>query len=48
MAVLRIAGVVVGLMLLAGCTGHGTMAMSDGVTLSGPCAPNFASLALQF
>jgi hypothetical protein len=48
MALLRIAGVLVGLMLLAGCADHGTMKMADGVMLSGPCAPNYASLALQF
>ena len=48
MAVFRIAGVVIGLMLLAGCADHGTLKMADGVMLSGPCAPNYASLALQF
>ena len=48
MALLRIVSVVFGLMLLAGCADHGTLKMADGVMLSGPCAPNYASLALQF
>jgi hypothetical protein len=48
MAMFRIAGVLIGLMLLAGCADHGTLKMADGVNLSGPCAPNYVSLALQF
>jgi hypothetical protein len=46
MAKLRIAGVLTGLMLLlAGCA---SQPLSDNVTLSGPCAPNYVSLALSF
>ncbi len=48
MALARIAGLLVGLMLLTGCADHGTMKVADGVMLSGPCAPNYASLALKF
>jgi len=48
MAVFRITGVLIGLMLLTGCADHGTLKMGDGFILSGPCAPNYASLALQF
>ena len=48
MALLRITGLVFGLMLLSGCADHGTLKMGDGFMLSGPCAPNYASLALQF
>ena len=46
MAKLRIAGVLVGLVLLAGCMD--SRQMQDSLKLSGPCAPNYVSLALQF
>ena len=48
MAVFRIAGVLVGLVLLAGCADSRPISMSDQLKLSGPCAPNYVSLALQF
>jgi hypothetical protein len=50
MAKLRIAGVLVGLMLLTGCMGARPAQdnVADNVTLSGPCAPNYVSLALSF
>jgi hypothetical protein len=44
MALLRIAGLLVGLTLLAGCASG-----QDGsLKLSGPCAPNYVSLGLLF
>jgi len=46
MAMLRIAGVLVGLVLLSGCMSRSQM--PDDLKLSGPCAPNYVSLALQF
>lgn len=46
MAVFRIAGVLIGLVLLSGCMDG--RQMQDSLKLSGPCAPNYVSLALQF
>lgn len=43
MALFRIAGALIGLVLLSGC-----MDSRDSLKLSGPCAPNYVSLALQF
>lgn len=48
MGLLRITSLVFGLLLLAGCADHGTLKMADGINLSGPCAPNYVSLALLF
>jgi hypothetical protein len=45
MALFRIAGLVVGLTLLAGCINNG---QDTSLKLSGPCAPNYVSLGLQF
>jgi hypothetical protein len=42
MTLFRIAGALIGLVLLSGCMGP------DALKLSGPCAPNYVSLALQF
>ncbi len=46
MPMLRIAGLLIGLMLLSGCLSRSQM--PDDLKLSGPCAPNYVSLALQF
>jgi hypothetical protein len=46
MTVLRISGVLIGLVLLSGCMSRSQM--PDDLKLSGPCAPNYVSLALQF
>lgn len=46
MAVFRISGVLIGLVLLSGCVSRSQM--PDDLKLSGPCAPNYVSLALQF
>jgi len=46
MAVFRISGVLIGLVLLSGCMSRSQM--PDDLKLSGPCAPNYVSLALQF
>jgi hypothetical protein len=45
MALLRIAGLLAGLALLAGCASGGS---AQSLKLSGPCAPDYVSLALQF
>ncbi|HEV2673906.1 MAG TPA: hypothetical protein VGV37_05145 [Aliidongia sp.] len=45
MALLRVAGLLVGLAFLAGCMDSQQM---QSLKLSGPCAPNYVSLALQF
>ncbi|MDB5360380.1 MAG: hypothetical protein JWO51_1677 [Rhodospirillales bacterium] len=42
----RLAGVLIGLVLLGGCMD--SRKMQDSLKLSGPCAPNYVSLALQF
>jgi len=44
--VFRISGVLIGLVLLSGCMSRSQM--PDDLKLSGPCAPNYVSLALQF
>jgi len=46
MATLRILGLLFGMVLLAGCMD--SRQMQDSLKLSGPCAPNYVSLALQF
>jgi hypothetical protein len=46
MAVLRVAGIFIGLALLTGCMD--SQQMRDSLKLSGPCAPDYVSLALQF
>jgi len=46
MTVFRISGALIGLVLLSGCMSRSQM--PDDLKLSGPCAPNYVSLALQF
>lgn len=46
MTLFRIAGALIGLVLLSGCMD--SRQMPDSLKLSGPCAPNYVSLALQF
>lgn len=46
MALIRIAGALAALTLLAGCMDG--RPIQDSLKLSGPCAPNYVSLALQF
>jgi len=45
MKLLRIGGIVVGLMTLVACT---SAQQTSSLKFDGPCAPNFVSLGLQF